>query len=63
MKINLAIWDRVTRWFGALFCLTWGFAGGSWWAWPIGLWLLASSAWGWCPLYVLLGWKSYRSES
>jgi hypothetical protein len=59
MKVNLALWDRIVRWLVSVFLLVWAFAGGASWAYLMGLLLLATSAWGWCPFYVLLGIKTY----
>ena len=59
MKVNLAWWDRVTRWLGSFFLLSWAFAGGANWAYVLGLLLLITSAWGWCPIYGLLGLRTY----
>jgi len=53
MKINLARWDRVLRYFFGFFLTLWAAAGGPWWCW-IGLYLIISSSWGFCPLYTAL---------
>ncbi|MCS6837946.1 MAG: DUF2892 domain-containing protein [Bdellovibrionaceae bacterium] len=62
MKINLALWDRWIRYLLGIFLTTWAFAGGSWWSW-IGPGLIASASYGICPIYVILGWKSFHDES
>lgn len=50
MKINLAIWDRVLRFFFGVLLTAWVIAGGPWWAY-IGLYMIITSAWGICPAY------------
>jgi len=51
MKINLATWDRILRYaLGFLLCI-WVFAGGAAWGY-IGVYLLATAAWGIDPIYV-----------
>lgn len=53
MKCNLAVWDRALRFlFGTLF-VAYAIAGGPFWAWG-GLYLIATSGWGICPLYASL---------
>lgn len=62
MKINLALWDRVLRYiFGILF-VTWAIAGGPWWSY-LGLYLVASAAWGICLFYLLAGFQTYYEDT
>jgi hypothetical protein len=53
MKINMAIWDRVLRLFVGTLLVAWAVAGGPWWAY-LGLVLLGTSAWRFCPIYAAL---------
>lgn len=52
MKINVANWDRVVRLFIGGLLVAWAVAGGPWWAY-LGLVLVATSAWSFCPIYAL----------
>jgi hypothetical protein len=52
MKINLAIWDRVLRFFFGILATAWAVAGGPWWAY-VGVYLILTSAWGLCPVYAM----------
>lgn len=51
MFCNIAIWDRTLRFIVSVLILSYALAGGPIWFWPIGLYLLVTSAWGLCPLY------------
>lgn len=61
MKINLARWDRVIRYFLGFFLTLWAAAGGPWWCW-IGVYLIASSSWGLCPIYTALNVRTKAEE-
>lgn len=61
MKINLALWDRMLRFFTGVLLLTWAIAGGPWWAY-IGIYFLISSGWGYCAIYSFLNIRTARSE-
>jgi hypothetical protein len=52
MKINLAVWDRVFRFFIGVFLSAWAIAGGPTWAY-FGIYLILSASWGLCPIYSL----------
>jgi hypothetical protein len=56
----MAVWDRILRLFAGTLMVAWAFAGGPWWAYS-GLFLLATSAWHFCPLYALLRTGTHRS--
>lgn len=51
MRCNVATWDRGLRFLLSVIMLTWLIAGGPIWA-LVGLYLLLTAAWGFCPLYV-----------
>jgi len=53
MKINLALWDRVLRFFFGVLLTAWAIAGGPWWAYS-GLYAIVTAAWGICPVYSFL---------
>lgn len=53
MKINVAGWDRVLRLLVGSVLVAWSVAGGPWWGY-LGLGLLATSAWRFCPIYAVL---------
>lgn len=59
MKINLAGWDRALRVFLGFVLLAWAVAGGPWWAY-LGLVLLATAAWRFCPIYGIFKLQTYR---
>ncbi|MEK7357005.1 MAG: DUF2892 domain-containing protein [Bdellovibrionota bacterium] len=50
MRINMAVWDRVIRLLFGTGLVAWAIAGGPWWAY-LGLALLATAAWRFCPVY------------
>lgn len=60
MKCNLALWDRVIRFTVAVLLLTYVIAGGPFWGWS-GLFLLVTAAWGLCPIYAFLKFKTIRT--
>jgi hypothetical protein len=53
MKCNVGAIDRLLRLFAGTLLVAWAVAGGPWWAY-IGLVLLATAAWRFCPLYTML---------
>jgi hypothetical protein len=53
MKINLALWDRVLRFFFGVIITAWAVAGGPWWAFA-GVYLVLTASWGLCPVYSFL---------
>lgn len=53
MKCNLAWWDRTLRFLLGILMMIYAIAGGPLWSW-LGLYLLGTSSWGWCPLYATL---------
>jgi len=61
MKINLAFWDRLIRYALGFLLFVWALVGGPTWSW-FGLVLIATAAWGICPVYVILGFKTYREK-
>ena len=61
MKCNVAIWDRILRFFFGVILLFYAIAGGPYWAY-FGLYLIFSSAWGVCMFYSLLKIQTTRDE-
>jgi hypothetical protein len=53
MEKNLTYLNRTTRIFISVFLVAWAVAGGPWWAF-IGLYPMATGAWGYCPLVAFL---------
>jgi hypothetical protein len=53
MKINMAGWDRILRLILGTLLTGWAVAGGPWWAY-LGLVLIGTSAWRFCPFYAVL---------
>lgn len=53
MKCNVAFFDRVLRFFLGVLLTTWAFAGGPSWGFA-GIYLLATSGWGFCLVYAIL---------
>ena len=51
MLCNLATWDRSLRFLLAVLMLSYAMAGGPGWFWVVGLYALATSGWGLCPVY------------
>jgi hypothetical protein len=62
MKMNMAIWDRVVRLLIGTLLVAWAVAGGPWWAY-LGLVLLATSSWRFCPLYSALRTGTLREQA
>ncbi|MBC3884447.1 YgaP family membrane protein [Undibacterium griseum] len=54
MKVNVGSIDRIVRIIVGLALIGWALAGGPLWAW-IGIVPLATSLFGFCPLYSILG--------
>ncbi len=52
MRINIANWDRALRFILGSTLLAWAVAGGPIWSY-VGLVLIATAAWRFCPLYAL----------
>ncbi|MES2965500.1 MAG: DUF2892 domain-containing protein [Bdellovibrionota bacterium] len=52
MRINMAVWDRIIRLIMGAGLVAWAVAGGPWWAY-VGLVLLATAAWRFCPVYAI----------
>jgi hypothetical protein len=53
VKKNLRFWQRMMRFPLGIFVLAWGIAGGPWWT-LIGLFPLATAAFGYCPVVWVL---------
>lgn len=61
VKINLALWDRILRYLLGVVLSTWAVAGGPWWCF-FGLYLLITAAWGLCPIYGLMKFRTYHDK-
>lgn len=61
MKCNLALWDRILRFFFGVILTIWAIVGGPIWAW-FGIYLLFTSGWGLCPIYASLNIKSLKDD-
>jgi len=51
MLCNTAQWDRLLRFIFSIFILVYAIAGGPFWFYIVGIYLLVTAAWGLCPLY------------
>mgnify|MGYP000872222061 CR=1 FL=1 len=51
MLCNTAQWDRLLRFVLSVLILVYAIAGGPFWFFIVGLYLLVTSAWGLCPIY------------
>lgn len=54
LRKNMRWWDRTIRYVLGIGLLGYATAGGPWWAY-LGLYPLATAAFGYCPSYALLG--------
>ena len=54
MVCNVAVWDRVFRFILSVLILTYAIAGGPFWFYFVGAYLLISAGWGLCIFYTLL---------
>lgn len=50
MKINLAFWDRMLRYFFGVLLASWAVAGGPWWGY-FGVYMILTASWGFCLIY------------
>lgn len=53
MKCNVALFDRIIRFFIGTLLSAWAFAGGPTWAF-LGVYLLFTAGWGFCLIYGML---------
>ncbi|MCB0390240.1 MAG: DUF2892 domain-containing protein [Bdellovibrionales bacterium] len=53
MTKNIKAFERVLRLSFGVFLLGWAVAGGPWWAY-LGVILIATASWGFCPMYWLI---------
>lgn len=51
MLCNTAQWDRLLRFVLSILILVYAIAGGPFWFYIVGIYLLVTAAWGLCPLY------------
>lgn len=61
LKRNIRWWDRTVRFFLGCSLIAWAIAGGPLWAY-LGVYILASGAWGYCALYSLVGYQPFERE-
>lgn len=61
MKCNLAYWDRLLRFFFGVILLFYAIAGGPFWSY-FGIYLIFSSAWGFCFIYSFFKIQTFNGE-
>lgn len=61
MRCNMATWDKTLRLLVGTLLTGWGIAGGPVWAY-VGIILIATAAWRFCPLYALFKIGTDRRE-
>ena len=61
MKKNVIFWDRTLRFILGVFLLAWAVAGGPVWSF-VGVYFLATGAWGYCPLYSLMNYQPFEED-
>ncbi|MBK9321925.1 MAG: DUF2892 domain-containing protein [Bdellovibrionaceae bacterium] len=61
MKCNVALWDRILRFFIGVGLAAYLIAGGPIWV-AGGIYFLFTSAWGFCPLYATFKIQTLREE-
>jgi hypothetical protein len=61
MKINLAFWDRLLRFFIGVLFAGWAIAGGPWWAY-VGIYMILTSGWGLDPIYYIFRIRTAKLE-
>lgn len=61
MKCNMGLIDRIFRFFLGIILMAWVFAGGPPWGY-LGLVLLITSGWGYCPLYTVFHIKTLKEK-
>ncbi len=62
MKMNLNLFDRILRFILGFFLTIWLIAGGPGWS-SLGLYLMMTAGWGFCPLYSLLKIRTLKIPS
>jgi hypothetical protein len=62
MVQNVGQFDRLIRLLIGVFLVGWAVAGGPWWAY-IGIIMIATAAWRFCPLYSLFRVSTQKSNS
>ena len=58
-KANISMTQRILRFLFGMFFLTWAIAGGDFWGYS-GIVLMATGAWGFCPLVAFFRRREYR---
>ncbi len=61
LKKNVLWWDRILRFLTGVFMLAWAIAGGPTWAY-VGVGVLATGTWGYCPVLSILGVKNLEDR-
>lgn len=61
LKKNVQWWDRFIRFCAGVFLLAWAIAGGPGWTY-IGAAVLATGAWGYCPIRAVLGFRNLEDR-
>jgi hypothetical protein len=60
MLCNIALWDRALRFLMSILVLAYAIAGGPFWFYILGLYLLITAGWGLCPFYSLFRIRTLR---
>lgn len=60
MLCNTAQWDRLFRFILSIMVLVYAIAGGPFWFYILGSYLLMTAAWGLCPLYAYFRIRTLR---
>jgi hypothetical protein len=61
LKRNVLWWDRILRFLVGVLLLAWAIAGGPGWTY-VGAAILATGAWGYCPVMAVLGAKNIEDS-
>lgn len=61
MRCNVALWDRILRFFFGVLLTAYAVAGGPFWAY-IGLYGLVTAAWGLCPAYAFFRIRTLKDD-
>lgn len=62
MRCNCALWDRVIRFFIGVLLTTYALIGGPFWSY-FGIYFIATSGWGFCPVYAYFKFKTIKSKN
>jgi hypothetical protein len=60
MLCNVALWDRAFRLILSILILAYAIAGGPFWFYIVGLYLLSTAGFGLCPIYAFFHTRTLR---